>query len=123
MDEQHGATVYTIQLGLNLLFQPLYFGLKRPVEAAINVLAVSGLVGYLIHVWAQIDSVAAWCLAPYLAWLSFASYLAVRLLSSDSISLRNERPVCPGWLIRSCLFADRKRTHEWLGLQSSVAGD
>lgn len=72
---KHGATLYSIQLGLNYLWMPLFFGLKKPKAAAVDILALGGTVAYLTYVWAQVDSVAAWCLAPYLGWLGFATYL------------------------------------------------
>ena len=76
---QHGATLYTIQLGLNFLWTPLYFGLHRPIEASVNILALTGTVGCLTYVWSKVDEVAGWCLAPYCAWLAYASYICVRL--------------------------------------------
>ncbi|KAI9888641.1 MAG: hypothetical protein M1814_006581 [Vezdaea aestivalis] len=76
---KHGATLYTIQLGLNLAYMPLFFGLKRPVEATVDILALTGTVGYLAYVWGQVDEVSAWLLAPYLGWLGFASYLTASL--------------------------------------------
>lgn len=74
-DTRRGATLYTVQLGLNLLFMPLFFGLGRPVEALLDITALTGCVAYLARVWAKVDEGAAWCLAPYLAWLGFATYL------------------------------------------------
>lgn len=73
---KHGATLYTIQLGLNLAWMPLFFGLKRPIEATVDILALLGLNAYLIKIWAPVDKVAAWCLVPYLGWLGFATYLS-----------------------------------------------
>lgn len=72
---KHGATLYSIQLGLNYLWMPLFFGLKKPKAAAVDILALGGTVAYLTYVWAQVDAVAAWCLVPYLGWLGFATYL------------------------------------------------
>ena len=74
---KQGATLYTIQLGLNLIWMPLFFGLKRPVEATIDIVALTGITGYLTFIWSQVDSVAAWGIAPYLGWLGFATYLSV----------------------------------------------
>ncbi|KAI6904404.1 TspO/MBR-related protein [Hortaea werneckii] len=54
---KQGATLYTIQLGLNLIWMPIFFRFKRPIEATV-------------------DEVAGWCLAPYMAWLGFATYLS-----------------------------------------------
>ncbi|PQE04322.1 MBR family protein [Rutstroemia sp. NJR-2017a BBW] len=63
---KQGATLYTIQLGLNLIWMPLFFSLKRPVEATADIVALTGVV----------DPVAGWALAPYLGWLGFATYLS-----------------------------------------------
>lgn len=72
---QHGATLYTIQLVLNLVWTPLFFGLKKPVAASADIIALTGTVGYLAYLWGQIDETSGWLLAPYLAWLGFANYL------------------------------------------------
>ncbi|KAI6246951.1 hypothetical protein HI914_05141 [Erysiphe necator] len=74
---KQGATLYTIQLGLNFLWMPLFFGLRRPIESAIDIIALSGTVGYLSYVWSRVDPVASLLLTPYCAWLAFASYLTV----------------------------------------------
>lgn len=59
------------------MWMPLFFGLQRPVEATVDILALTGVTGYLAYVWSQVDEVAAWSLAPYLGWLGFASYLTI----------------------------------------------
>ena len=74
---KHGATLYTIQLGLNLIWMPLFFVAKRPIEATVDIVALTGVTGYLTYIWGQVDSVAGWALAPYLGWLGFATYLTV----------------------------------------------
>jgi benzodiazapine receptor len=74
---KQGATLYTIQLGLNLIWMPLFFGLKRPIAATVDIALLTGTVGYLTYIWGQVDSGAGWALAPYLGWLVFASYLTV----------------------------------------------
>lgn len=71
----HAMTLYTVQLGLNLAWMPLFFGLKRPIEATADIVALIGVNGYLTYLWSGIDSVAAWCQVPYLGWLGFATYL------------------------------------------------
>ncbi|OHE95802.1 TspO/MBR family protein [Colletotrichum orchidophilum] len=74
-DTKHGATLYTIQLGLNLIWMPLFFLLKRPIEATVDILALIGINSYLAYLWGSVDAVAGACLVPYLGWLSFATYL------------------------------------------------
>lgn len=71
-------TLYTIQLGINLVWMPLFFVAKRPVAATVDILALIGANSYLTYLWSSVDEVAAWCQAPYLAWLGFATYLCVR---------------------------------------------
>lgn len=56
---------------------PLFFKYKRPIEGTIDILALTGSTAYLTYLYSQIDEVAAWTTVPYLAWLTFASYLAV----------------------------------------------
>ncbi|OMP87658.1 Translocator protein-like protein [Diplodia seriata] len=74
---KQGATLYTIQLGLNLLWMPLFFGFGRPLAATVDIVALTGTVGCLAYTWSQVDQTSAWLMAPYLAWLSFATYLSV----------------------------------------------
>lgn len=58
---------------------PLFFGVKQPVLAAIDIVALLGTTSYLTYTWSKVDAVAGWCLAPYVAWLGFATYLTVSL--------------------------------------------
>ncbi|MCJ1481859.1 hypothetical protein MMC06_002018 [Schaereria dolodes] len=91
---KQGATLYTIQLVLNLIWMPLFFKYKRPVEATVDIAALTGVVGYLIYVWGRIDTISGWALAPYLGWLSFATYLSagVGYLNNWDIADK-ERPI------------------------------
>ncbi|KAK4105562.1 TspO/MBR-related protein [Parathielavia hyrcaniae] len=74
---REGATLYTIQLGLNLAWMPLFYGLNRPVLATMDAAALFGINAYLAWLWGtKVDSVAGWLLAPYVAWLGFATYLS-----------------------------------------------
>ncbi|KAM7207062.1 putative translocator protein [Rhypophila sp. PSN 637] len=77
---RHGATLYTIQLGLNYAWMPLFFGLGRPVLATVNILSLLGVNGYLAYLWGNyVDETAGWLLTPYIAWLSFATYLTISI--------------------------------------------
>ncbi|KAK4128720.1 TspO/MBR-related protein [Parathielavia appendiculata] len=74
---REGATLYTIQLGLNLAWMPLFYGLNRPILATFDAAALFGINSYLAWLWGtKVDSVAGWLLAPYVAWLGFATYLS-----------------------------------------------
>lgn len=73
---KQGATLYSIQLGLNLVWMPLFFLAKRPIEATVDIVALTGVTAYLTYIWGQVDSRAGWALVPYLGWLGFATYLS-----------------------------------------------
>ncbi|KAH0538842.1 hypothetical protein FGG08_004559 [Glutinoglossum americanum] len=55
---RQGATLYTVQLGLNLAWMPLFFVLKRPIEATVDIAVLWGVVGYLTYIWGKVDRVA-----------------------------------------------------------------
>lgn len=74
---KHGATLYTIQLGLNLIWMPLFFWAKRPIEASVDIVALTGVTGYLTYLWSKVDTVAGLTMAPYLGWLGYATYLSI----------------------------------------------
>ncbi|KPM35626.1 hypothetical protein AK830_g10954 [Neonectria ditissima] len=76
---RQAMTLYSIQLGLNLLWTPLFFGLNRPIIATAEILSLLSVNVYLTYVWSTIDPVASWLQVPYLGWLGFASYLCARI--------------------------------------------
>lgn len=85
---KQGATLYTLQLGLNFLWTPLFFGLGRPIAATFDILALGGTVGYMAYTYAQIDETCGWLLAPYLGWLTFATYLCAGVGHLNNWDLR-----------------------------------
>lgn len=84
---KHGATLYTIQLGLNLIWMPLFFKFLRPVEASIDIVTLTGVTGYMTYLWSQVDEVAGYFLVPYVGWLGFATYLCVGLSPKSCTAL------------------------------------
>jgi translocator protein len=74
---KHGATLYSIQLALNYLWMPLFFSLRRPILAAVDIISLGGVVGYMTYIWGKVDNRAAWALGPYMCWLTFATYLNI----------------------------------------------
>ncbi|KAL1894427.1 hypothetical protein Sste5346_005929 [Sporothrix stenoceras] len=72
------AGLYTLQLGLNLAWMPLFFGLRRPIEATVDSVALLGINGYLMSLWLDnpATEAAGWLMMPYVGWLGFATYLS-----------------------------------------------
>jgi len=106
---RHGATLYTIQLGLNLIWMPLFFKYKRPVAATVDIVALTGITAYMTYLWGQVDEVAGYFLAPYLAWLGFATYLCVGAgYLNDWDFSDKERPMPPSKKARSTKYVDER---------------
>ena len=61
-----------VQLGLNALWTPLFFGMHHVMGAMVLVLVMIGLTIWLMRAAKPISRVAVWMLVPYLAWLCFA---------------------------------------------------
>lgn len=72
--------VYGIQLVINGAWSPVFFGLKRPDLALIEVVFLWLSVVATIWVFAPLNTTAAWLLVPYLAWVSFASFLNLTIV-------------------------------------------
>jgi benzodiazapine receptor len=54
---------------------PLFFGLRKPVLALVDIALLAGMAVGLAYNYNQIDDVAPWLVVPYLGWLGYASYL------------------------------------------------
>ncbi|KAH8080128.1 TspO/MBR-related protein [Filobasidium floriforme] len=76
--------LYYAQLGLNLLWTPLFFGLHRKGLALVDILALTGTSAWWAKSLFEIGPVRVpgvgdlnpgWLAVPYLGWLSYATYL------------------------------------------------
>jgi benzodiazapine receptor len=67
--------LFAAQLVLNFTWSALFFGLRNPGAALIEIFVLIAAVAGTIAAFARHDSIAAWLLAPYLAWISFAAVL------------------------------------------------
>jgi len=72
-----GATLYSLQLGLNFAWMPLFFVKGWPILATVDIVALTATVGYLTYLWGKVDDTTSYCLMPYLGWLGFATYLCI----------------------------------------------
>jgi translocator protein len=64
-----------IQLGLNFVWSPVFFGAHRPGAAlAIIAALLAAIVAFIALRWRQ-DRGAALLFAPYAAWVAFATLL------------------------------------------------
>ncbi len=68
-------TWFWIQLALNALWSILFFGLKNPTIAFIEILLLWIAIFMTIKSFWRLNRTAAWLLVPYLLWVTFASIL------------------------------------------------
>lgn len=67
--------LFAVQLGLNTLWSLVFFGLHNPGGALIVIVGLWLMIVATIAAFYKLSKPAAWLLAPYLLWVSFASYL------------------------------------------------
>jgi len=67
--------LFVLQLGCNTLWSWLFFGWHRGALAFADILVLLALIVATIIAFGRIRRLAAWLLAPYLAWVTFATLL------------------------------------------------
>ena len=67
--------IFYIHLVLNALWSILFFGLKNPFLAFIEIIILLVMILIIIVLFYRIDKTASYLLIPYLLWVSFASIL------------------------------------------------
>jgi tryptophan-rich sensory protein len=76
-------TVYAVQLVLNALWTPIFFGFGRYGLALVDIVAMWLLIGATIFLFRPISRTAAWLLVPYWAWVTFATALNAAIWSAN----------------------------------------
>ena len=67
--------LFLVQLALNLLWSWIFFRRRAIAGAFVEVVCLWVAIAAATAVFVQIDSVAAWLMTPYLAWVAFAALL------------------------------------------------
>ena len=67
--------LWAVQLVLNGLWSPLFFGAKRPAAALVVILLMLVAIAATMQQARRADRAAAWMLSPYLLWVAFATLL------------------------------------------------
>lgn len=68
-------TMFLIQLALNALWTPLFFGWHLIGVAFFEIVLLWVAIATTLTAFRSVSRAAAWLLAPYLAWVSFAAAL------------------------------------------------
>jgi translocator protein len=69
------AAAFAIQLVLNAAWSPIFFGLRRIDLAMVDIVFLWLAILATVYLFYRVSRIPALLLAPYLLWVSFASYL------------------------------------------------
>lgn len=72
---RRALVLYGVQLALNLAWSLIFFGLRRPDLALLEIVVLLIAIIATTAAFARVDRPAAWMMAPYIAWVSFATLL------------------------------------------------
>ncbi|MDD3004715.1 TspO/MBR family protein [Flavobacterium sp.] len=67
--------LFTIQLILNTLWSFLFFGLRNPLIALIEIILLLLMIYETYMIFNKINKIAGYLFVPYLLWVSFAMFL------------------------------------------------
>jgi tryptophan-rich sensory protein len=74
------VTLFLVNGALNVLWNILFFTLRRPDWALVEVVALWLSVAALVWVTRPICRSASWLLVPYLVWVAFAGFLNLAIV-------------------------------------------
>jgi len=72
---RRALAMFLVQLALNALWSPVFFGAKRPDVAFVVILLLLGTLGVTLVQFFRLDRLAGWMLMPYLLWVAYAAVL------------------------------------------------
>lgn len=75
--ERVALGIFLLQLGLNVLWSIIFFGWHNLGLAVLEIIALWLSILWTIKSFNRLSPLAARLLWPYLAWVSFASYLTI----------------------------------------------
>jgi translocator protein len=67
--------VYAVHLVLNALWSVLFFGLKSPGLAFVEIVILWCMILVVINLFLRVNRRAAYLMTPYILWVSFAAVL------------------------------------------------
>jgi len=73
--KRRALVAYVLQLGLNMAWSLIFFGLKEPTLALVEIAVLWVAIVWCIRMFRPVHAVAAVLLVPYLLWVTFASVL------------------------------------------------
>jgi len=74
-EAQPALRIFALQLGLNVLWSVLFFGLRLPGVAFAEIIFLGLAIGVTARVFGRISTSAGLLFVPYFVWVGFAAIL------------------------------------------------
>ncbi len=74
-DVTAALAIFLTQLVLNATWSFVFFGLRRPGLALLEIVVLLGAIIATMTNFAPLSRLACWLMTPYVAWVSYATYL------------------------------------------------
>jgi len=74
-EKNRALWLFAAQLALNAIWTPVFFGAHSLGNALAIIVLLWAAIVMTILIFTKVSKTAAWLLAPYIAWVSFAGYL------------------------------------------------
>ncbi|TDK35403.1 tryptophan-rich sensory protein [Rhizobium deserti] len=72
--------IWFVQMGLNFLWSPAFFGLQSPLLGLVVILPLLIAILAFIRMSWPVDRIAAWLFVPYALWVAFATLLNLSIV-------------------------------------------
>jgi benzodiazapine receptor len=76
-------TLFLVQLALNALWSPVFFGWHGTRAALAIIIALLVVIAATIVAAFPADRLAAWLLAPYLVWVAYATTINIGVVAMN----------------------------------------
>ncbi len=78
---QKAMRCYIVQLVLNAAWSILFFALRSPTLALLDIIALWVAIVWCMRAFRPVNATAANMLSPYIAWVSFAALLNIAIVT------------------------------------------
>ena len=82
---------FGVQIALNALWSALFFGLRRPDLAFVEVVCLWLSIVVMMVAYYGVDPLSCWLMVPYLLWVTFAGALNFTVWRLNRHSLLSSR--------------------------------
>lgn len=76
-------TWFLIQLALNALWSPVFFGWHGTRAALVIIIALMVAIAATMVAASRVERLAAWLLAPYLLWVAYATSINIGVVAMN----------------------------------------